>query len=256
MKFLMPTLIVLTLWSLFPHSLFCAESESEKPVAEFIAIVRSSDRAALAKRVVYPLHRQVPLSTVKTPEEFLRHFDEMLDEPLLKAIAESKVSDDWTKVGWRGSMFASGTIWLDESGRISAINYQTSQGAKERARLIELDKSALHVSMRQLLEPILEWKTKDYRIRIDRMSDKRYRYAVWPVRRAMSEKPDLMLTGGEVRYEGSGGNHSYTFKNGAYVYRCDVNIVGPDDMAPGDLSVYNNNTLIMTQPVLEVIHGW
>jgi len=153
-------------------------------------------------------------------------------------------------------MFKDGMLWLDANGKITAINYQTEKEKKERARLIEAGKRNLHVSLQQYLEPVLEWKTKDYRIRIDRTSKVRYRYAVWPIQKATGEKPDLILDNGKLFFDGSGGNHHYDFKSGVVLYRCSVNIIGADDTPPGDLEVYKNNKVILSQPVIEVIKGW
>jgi hypothetical protein len=37
-------------------------------------------------------------------------------------------------------MFQRGALWLDKQGRLIAINYQTEQGKRTRAELIEADK--------------------------------------------------------------------------------------------------------------------
>ncbi len=256
MKFLITILLSFFVALSFPPcQLRSDEPGFEIQVKGFIETIKSRDRSAIAKRVVYPLHRKVPLSTIRTPEQFLRHFDEILDEQLLKAISDSRVTEDWGAVGSRGIMFGSGTLWLDEHGKILAVNYQTEKGMNERARLIKSARRNLYPSIRQFLEPVLEWKTRDYRIRIDLIGENRYRYAVWPVGKTTAEKPDLILNDGEIVYDGSGGNHHYAFKKGAYLYRCDVHVIGPDNMLPGNLTVYRNNTIIVSQPVLEVIKG-
>ncbi len=233
-----------------------AEPNFERSVTNFINVVGKKDRKAIADLVAYPLHRKVPLPVINTPSQFLEVFDEVLDKALLKAISTSSVADDWTEVGWRGIMFQNGVLWLDEEGKIIAINYQTEKGERKRDILIEADKKNLHSSLQQFLEPVLEWKTKDFRIRIDRLTDDKYRYAVWPAQKAPSEKPDLVLNNGEVVFEGSGGNHHYDFVSGAYVYRCIVYVIGTNDTPPGELEVYKDKKVILNQPVEKVITGW
>lgn len=240
----------------FTLPLFGAKAEYDAVVTKFIKTVKSNDRTAIANLVAYPLHRKVPLPAINTPSQFLQYFDEVFDDELLKAISASSIKDDWEAVGWRGIMFNSGALWLNENGKISAINYETEKGRKERDRLVESEKSSLHSSLRKFEEPVLEWKTKDFRIRIDRIGEELYRYAAWPVKKATSEKPDLILNNGKVVFEGSGGNHYYDFKSGVYLYRCDVTVVGADDSPPGDLTVYKNDKEILSQPVIEVIKGW
>lgn len=256
MKSVKATILTLLILLSFTQPLLGAKADYEAIVTRFIKAVKSSNRAVIANLVAYPLHRQVPLPRIDTPSQFLQHFDEVLDEELLKVIANSNVANDWAKVGWRGIMFGSGALWLDETGKISAINYETEKGKRERARLIESEKRNLYSSLREFKEPVLEWKTKDYKIRIDRVSEEQYRYAAWPAKKATTEKPDLILNNGEVVFEGSGGNHYYDFKRGVYLYRCYVSVVGADDSPPGDLTVYKNDKEILSQPVIEVIKGW
>lgn len=255
MKFVIATLLALTVWSFFPQPNLSAEADFQNNVQRFIKTMESRDRTTIADLVAYPLHREVPLPRIDTPKQFLQYFDEVFDEQLLRAISRSRVTDDWAEVGWRGIMFNNGLLWLDANGKISAINYQTEKGKRERARLIKAEKSHLHGSLQQFQEPVLEWKTRDYRIRIDRTSKTRYRYAAWPIHRRVSEKPDLLLDNGKLLFDGSGGNHHYDFKKGDYLYRCSVNIIGADDMPPGELEVRKNNGVIMSQPVIEVITG-
>ncbi len=255
MKSVILTILIITIGGVFPRPLLSAEPEFESTVKRFIKVVESKDRTALAALVAYPLHREVPLPSIDTPAQFLQHFDEVLDDKLLKAITSSSIAEDWAEMGWRGIMFRNGTLWLNANGKITAINYQTEKAKSKRARLIESDKRNLHISLQQYLEPVLEWKTRDYRIRIDRTSTVRYRYASWLVQKATSEKPDLILANGELFFDGSGGNHYYDFKSGVLLYRCNVNVMGADDTPSGDLEVYKNDKVILSQPVIEVIRG-
>jgi len=228
----------------------------ESAVKKVIELIGKNDREAIANLVVYPLHRKVPLPSINTPSQFLEVFDEVLDEELLKAISSSSISDDWADMGWRGIMFQNGALWLDEDGKITAINYQTEKAKRKRDILIEADKKNLHSSLQEFLEPILEWRTKDFRIRIDRVADEKYRLAVWPAQKETSEKPDLVLNNGELLPDGSGGNRHYDFKSGAYLYRCFVNEIGTADTPPGELKIYKRKKVVLSQPVIEVITGW
>jgi hypothetical protein len=256
MRLITATILLCALLLSCSWPLLGAEPNYERTVEKFIHVVGKKDRKALADLVAYPLHRKVPLSTIHTPSQFLEVFDEVLDKALLKAISTSSVADDWSKVGWRGIMFQNGVLWLDEDGKIIAVNYETEKGKRKRDILIEADRKNLHSSLQQFLEPVLEWRTKDFRIRIDRLTDDKYRYAVWPAQKGTTEKPDLVLNNGEVFFDGSGGNHHYDFVSGAYVYRCFVFVIGADDTPPGELEVYKHNKVILNQPVEKVITGW
>ena len=54
----------------------------------------------------------------------------------------------------------------------------------------------------------------------------------------MGNKPEIVVSKGEFIPEGSGGNHSYVFKNGTYKYECEIIIVGEDDAPPAYMNVY------------------
>ncbi|MBU5636270.1 hypothetical protein KOM00_05940 [Geomonas sp. Red69] len=239
----------------FSCPLWSAEPSFESTVKKFIQVVASKDRKALANSVSYPLQRRVPLPNIDSPKQFLDAYDEILDENILKAISTSRASADWSEMGGRGFMFQNGSLWLDEDGRITAINYQTEKGKRKRADLIEADKKQLHGSLRDFKRPVLEWETAKYRIRIDQITDDKFRYAVWPVRKKTSEMPDLVLRNGTLIFDGSGGNHHYDFKSGDVLYRCFVWVIGDADTPPGEIEVYKGKKLVLNQPVAKVIKG-
>jgi hypothetical protein len=239
----------------FSCPLWSAEPGFENIVKKFIKVASSNDRKALANLVSYPLQRRVPLPSIDNPKQFLEAYDEILDENILKAISTSRVSADWSEMGWRGTMFQNGSLWLDEEGRITAINYQTEKEKRKHAELIEIDKKQLHSSLRDFVKPVLEWETPKYRIRIDQITDEKFRYAVWPVQKKTSEMPDLVLQNGTVTFDGSGGNHHYEFKSGEVLYRCFVWVIGDTDTPPGEIEVYKRNKLVLNQPVIKVIKG-
>ena len=71
----------------------------------------------------------------------------------------------------------------------------------------------LHPSLHQFIYPGLEWKTKNYTIRVDEVQDREYRYAAWFKGQSTLDQPYLILEGGTYHAEGSGGNHHYKFKH-------------------------------------------
>ncbi len=228
--------------------LWSAEPGFENTVKQFINVVASKDRMALAKVVSYPLQRKAPLSSIGNPRQFLEVYDEIFDENLLSAIFTSRASSDWSEMGWRGIMFQNGSLWLDEEGRITAINYETEKGRRKRAELIKADGSNLYSSLRNFEEPVLEWETAKFRIRIDRLSDNKFRYSAWPVNKKTTEQPDLVLRNGSITFDGSGGNHHYDFNSGPYHYRCIVNVIGGEIDSPGELQVTKLDQVVLSRP--------
>lgn len=255
MKLITTTILAWALILSTSLPLWSAEPNFETTVKKFINVAASGDRKALAESVSYPLHRRVPLPGINNSRQFLEAYDEIVDEQLMTSIAASRVATDWAEVGWRGIMFQNGSLWLDESGKITTINYQTENGLRRRAELIEADRQKLHASLRNFVEPVLEWETAKYRIRIDRIDGDMFRYTVWPVQKMTSEKPVLVLKNGVLAFDGSGGNHHYDFKSGDVLYQCYVWVIGAADTSPGELNVYKHKKLVLSQPVTKVIIG-
>ena len=253
MKLITATIFACAIILSFSNPLWSAEPSFENTVKQFINVVASKDRMALAHLVSYPLQRRAPFSSIDNPGQFLEVYDEILDEKIVTAISTSRASSDWSEMGWRGIMFQNGLLWLDEEGRITAINYETEKGKRKRGELIEADRHNLHSSLRNFAEPVLEWETAKFRIRIDRLTHDKFRYSAWPVNKKTTEQPDLVLRNGSVTFDGSGGNHHYDFESGPYHYRCIVNVIGAEMDPPGELQVTRLDKVVLSQPVVKVI---
>lgn len=185
-----------------------ALEEKYHPVAKnIIEAFRTLDKGSLANNIAYPLTRQYPIPSINDRNEFLKRFDEIFDEDFIQFVVSSDINDDWMSVGWRGIMLANGLMWANYDGKIRAINYQSEAERAIREKLINKDKEGLHPSIQGFSEPVLEWETENFRIRIDDMGDHNYRYSSWDIKKSIKDKPDLILKNGDVVFEGSGGNH-------------------------------------------------
>ncbi|WP_447872642.1 hypothetical protein [Serratia fonticola] len=221
-------------------------------VHSFIDAAKNKDRQAIGDRIAYPLKREYPIAEIRGPQEMLSRFDEVFDSTLLDTIAQSSAQQDWQAMGWRGIMLGRGVIWMDYDGNIIAVNYQTALEARLVSELIAKQKNTLHSSLKEYQRPVLMWQTEKFTIRIDQLNNGKYRYASWAKGNPIGEKPDLVLKNGEVKFEGSGGNHTFQFQSGPYQYDCQVTVIGTGDSPPGVLMVYKNGELIVEQPVLKV----
>jgi len=152
-----------------------------------------------------------------------------------------------------------GTVWIDTDGGLLGVNFASKQQKENRVKEIETERQTLYKSLRNFKDPVMEFETDKFKIRIDDMGEGNYRYASWPVGNETNKKPDLILQNGRITFDVSGGNHYYEFKNGAYVYHCEVTVIGTSDDVPVDLQVYKNEKLILEQPAKTVkeytIHG-
>ena len=65
-----------------------------------------------------------------------------------------------------------------------------------------------------------------------------FRYAAWDADKTHDQEPDLILYGGQLIREGSGGDHHYLFANGDYRYVVWVNVLGKNSTPIGFLTVF------------------
>ncbi|MFT6789089.1 MAG: hypothetical protein ACJAVX_002459 [Pseudoalteromonas rhizosphaerae] len=248
MKFLNLTLLCLSL--LFASNTFALEQQYHQNISSIIAAFKDDDKAAVAALVSYPLKRSYPVPAINNQAELVERFEQVFDPQLTAQIANSNIDTDWNKVGWRGIMLNSGIVWVDSNGKIIGINYKTAKEQLLAKRLIAADKQALHPSVNTFAEPILDWQTAKFRIRIDDLGDGNFRYVSWSIDKKLSDKPDIVLVNGDIKFDGSGGNHSYTFNNGRYSYVLQVTVIGCDTSPPGWLEVYKDDKRILSQDII------
>ncbi|MGB1247245.1 MAG: hypothetical protein ACPG4Z_00060 [Chitinophagales bacterium] len=220
-------------------------------IVDFVERVKYDSIEELARHVSYPLKRQYPIPEINNEQEFIDKYDILFDDSLSQIIINSDITEDWSEVGWRGIMLELGLLWIDDMGNLIAINYQTEIEVKERDSLILADKNSLHESIQNHVTPILVWETENYRIRIDEMEDGTYRYASWKKDAAIDAVPDLVIENGEHKFEGSGGNQTYKFRNGAFFYECYINKLGEAESPKGTLRVYRNRQEILTEYTID-----
>ena len=212
--------------------------EHKQHVRSFIAAVKNQDKTWISNHVEYPLNRMYPILSIKNKKVFLARFNAIFDKTLVKQITTSNIEKDWSVMGWRGIMLLDGVIWLNESGNLIAVNYQSQQEKKYRETLIQNDKKNIHASIRDYKSPEFIGHTKDYLVRIDQMEDNTYRYVSWKKGEKMSMLPDLILLKGQLSIEGSIGNQIFEFINGEYKYLIQ------DDLDSKVLIVYKNSDIL------------
>lgn len=202
---------------------------------------------------------------INNKKEFLFYYDLIFDKALLKTIEQQRFDELF--VNWRGVMIGSGEIWYagiceDANCKkvVVKINsfhnpsfFSSKIALKAAEELFKKEKMKLHASLQTYDEPILQWQTEKYLIRVDRIGEYNYRYAAWYVDSDQRKKPNIILNNGEIIFDGSGGNHYYEFTNGAYKYRCYVTVLGTEESPPGYIEVFKNEKRILHQEVIKVL---
>jgi len=250
MKFIQRLLALMFLATalLATPSAYAAEAENQHHIKAFIQAVHDHYAENIAQCMVYPLQRGQSIPSVKNSEEMIARFDEVFDPTLVEMITSSDPEKDWDTVGWRGTMFRNGMIWMDDDGKITAINYQSDMEKKRAKQLLEAERATLHASVKKFHKPMLQWQTSKFRIRVDDLGEGKYRYASWAIDKPFSDEPSLILYDGILTVDGSGGNAHYTFKKGTYTYVLDIVELGEQ---PSSLNVYKSGKLVLHDPVIQ-----
>ena len=221
--------------------------KNQKTVQNFIETIKTKNKEKISKIVSYPLKREYPISEIKNKNELLKRFDEIFDDKLMSLIVKSKIKTDWSEMGWRGIMLLDGEVWLNSTGELIAVNYQSQFEKKKKEELITILKNSLHESLRNFKRPVCVLETSKYRIRIDDMGNQKFRYASWKLQAKLNEKPDVVFENGVEELDGNGGNCSYIFKSGDYTYECGIVEMGEDDAPPAYLTVTKGAKEILSQ---------
>jgi hypothetical protein len=212
-----------------------------------IDLFKEKNISKILSKINFPLYREYPIPPIKDREEFRQRFSEVFDNILIDKIANSKI-DQWSEVGWRGIMLDNGVLWMANSdGTITSINYQSDFEKNLLEDLIAKEKEDLHISLKTFESPTYKIKTKNYLIRIDELTNNKYRYASWKRSEKESSIPNIILDNGELEYQGSGGNHVFTFTNNNYTYRVYRTIMGEPGSPDIILEVKKNGKVILTE---------
>lgn len=188
---------------------------------QIINLVNHDDAKALSKLIAYPLRRRNPLPDIATSKQFVAYYSTIFDtnfKQLLRQYDDSYIFER-NAFGLVGGPF-SGEIWVDYTGKIMAINYESAQEARLRVELTESIKAHAHPSIRDWIENVLVCRSKSLLIRIDR-TDEGLRYVSWSKGRTIADKPDLILHNGKAEPRGSQGGWTWTFTNGEWTYVID-----------------------------------
>ena len=218
-----------------------------------ITLFKEKNIEKISSIINFPLYREYPITPIKNQKEFKQRFSEVFDQVLIDKIANSEIKQ-WSEVGWRGIMLDNGVLWMANSdGIITAINYQSDFEKKLRKDLIDREKEYLHNSLKTFESPTYKIKTKNYLIRIDEVTNDKYRYASWKISEKETSKPDIVLNDGELEFDGTGGNHSITFVQGKYTYIIYRNIIVEQNSPDITLEIEKDGKTILSEDGILII---
>lgn len=224
---------------------FALTPTEQKQVDHLKQLFKQDNTHAIAQSIRYPLQRETPIPAIHNAKEMEKRFDQVFDAQLKQDIRHSKPSQ-WSAMGWRGLMLDGGKVWFDGE-KITAVNYSSKAEQQYKLELTAAQKQRLHPSLKSFKTPVLAFKTKSFNVRIDELDNGKYRYASWKAGQKQSAQPSLVLNNGTVVFDGSGGNHAYIFKNGAYTYTAARNVLGTSNSPEVNLIVKRGANAILNQ---------
>ena len=197
----------------------------------------------IAALVEYPLRRVNPLPDINNAKEFISYYDTLFDTEFKKKVINFKDSDIFQHEGNYG-LFA-GDIWIDESGKILAINHSSDAEQKLSQKITNELKSKIYPSVKSWETNIMVCKCDKFLIRLDNTKDSGIRYVSWGRGKQISDKPDLILYHGDEEFQGTQGGVTWTFKSGDWTYIVDeVDMCENDDDCGLFLRILKNEKLV------------
>lgn len=222
--------------------------DSTSAVLRFKDAIKSNNPEIIADYIVYPLTRKNPVPDIHNKQEFINRYDSLFDKNMRDVIINSK-SNDWEVVGSKGIMLYNGLLWIDNNGKLIAINVFSEKESKYANDWEASDKSSINPRLKKYYKNINIFETQKYLGRIDEIKGNKeyqynYRLALWYKNETMSEEPIIIVDNGTVEFLGSSNNHIYLFKSDKYTYIFEVTYVGPINLAPYQLIISKDNNEI------------
>ena len=147
-----------------PSSVTPADLESSA-LARLAKAIEDGDAAFVANHVLYPLGRATPLPSIANEEEFVKLFPILFDEAFRERMRAGSFTNDWTEMGWRGTMFGNGELWVDgtihDGGAICGVHYQSDAERNLWKEAIESERKTLHESIADICDPVAYFVTED-----------------------------------------------------------------------------------------------
>ncbi|BDD12633.1 hypothetical protein FUAX_50650 (plasmid) [Fulvitalea axinellae] len=198
--------------------------ESRKKALEELVVLISNNRIKeLSEKVVYPLRRPNPVPDLMSPREFVQYYSILFDNSFRDKLSSTDFGPSNTINNYLGVGILNGDMWVNDEGKIIAVNYNSESERNLKMWLRKEAESITHKSLGVWEKNIVDCETDKFRIRVDKLEDGRLRYASWSLPKTLADKPDLVLYNGKQRFQGTIGGVTYTFKNGPWSYK--VNIV-------------------------------
>lgn len=232
----------------------CLAFEWRPSVQSIINSFKSKDKEAIMNHMSFPeaiIEHNTESFIIKDRNEMVEYWDLIFDEPFVEAVGNSTF-ENWGQVGWRGVMYENGDIWTGKDGKI-ILNYVSAKGKDLVRRLDMKYRKNIHPSVSSYERNMIDAKTGEYRLRIDRLSDD-VRLSIWLSKDNINKKPFKVIYNGKEHRMGSGGYYGATFYDGETEY----NYIEGGKYAES-FSIYENEKKLYfseTESITRAISDW
>ena len=134
-----------------------------------IALIKNDKANELSRLIEYPLRRENPLPNILTAKQFIAYYPTMFDaafQKKLKMLNDSDIFEREGSYGLVGGIF-DGDIWMDENGKVAAVNYSSQKEQSLQNDLIKSIQSQMYPTVNSWTDNILVCRSKNLLIRID-----------------------------------------------------------------------------------------
>jgi len=182
--------------------------EFERFNREFISAIQRKDASALAFLIKFPLRVNTSRGTIdiEDAESLAGHFDQVFTsrtrEDILSTGTNSICRYD------EGISYGRGAAWISNSDTVEPKN--------GRPMIALYVVNVMDDPPAPLPRLVYTCRTEKHRITIDELPKDKFRYRSWDQHKPLSDPPDLDLTNGTVRFEGTGvcATPTYSFHRG------------------------------------------
>ena len=210
----------------------------QNQINKIVDCIKNDNYSQLSELIRYPIKRPHPIPAIVGKESFMLYCTTLFDDNFKQKLMSIKFTSDNTINRNDDFGFFYGYIWLNKSGKIIALNYNSDKELllqktlkNEASSLIHPSVSLIHPSVKKSKSSIIVCHSDKILIRIDKLDDLSLRYASWSYPKTIKDKPDLVIQNGVEELHGATGGVTYTFKNSKWKYVIDkVNIGENEEM--------------------------
>lgn len=184
--------------------------------------LKRQDAAALSFLIRFPLRVNTSKGALLIPdaESLSGHYAEIFPPEISRQVLSTTSDDYWCRYD-EGLSYKDSVLWASTDGSkfaVDTVNTSDLHNQSQKDRLV------------------YTCETKTHRISIEQLNSGKYRYRSWNKPKELTETPDVDLSNGEIRFDGTGvcSTAAYLFTKGNVAYELHRGLGCGDGSEPKD----------------------